>query len=312
MGHQRLKGVLLYLILIGAVLGLLWPRYQSPPTAEFDGLHDFVGRQITLPAAKPMRIVSLSPGNTEILFALGAGDRVVGVTDYCDYPASAKERPKVGGFQNPDLETIVQMQPDIVFASGAFQTQTIVALERAGIPVVAIEPHSMPEVLRAIELVGLLIGEKANASRLNDQLAQVLAKVRAAGQQDNKPQVFVEVWDLPFMTIGGKSYISDVIAQAGGVNVAAGRAGDYIPADFETLYTYNPDVYLVAHRGVLAGGETMVTGKPELQDIAAIKQQRVYVIVDDFLARPGPRSFIAMEQVATILQVKSRENGDSK
>jgi iron complex transport system substrate-binding protein len=312
MGVMRLKGMLLYLLLIGAVLGLLWPRSQPLTGTESAELHDFVGREITMPAAKPMRIVSLSPGNTEILFALGAGDRVVGVTDYCDYPAIAKERPKVGGFQSPDLETIVQMQPDIVFASGAFQSQIILALERAGITVVAIEPHSVPDVLRAIELVGLLIGEQDNASQLNRQLGQILDRVRAAAQQGDKPRVFVEVWDLPFMTVGGKSYISDVVAQAGGINVAAGRTGDYIPGDFETLYTYNPDVYLVAHRGGLADGETMVTSKPELQDIAAIKNGQVYTITDDFLARPGPRSFVAMEQVAAILQAKSKGIGDSK
>jgi len=308
MSKLHRKEILLFVIVAAVVFGLLWPRQEVPSVTESSSLRDFLGRQITLPAEKPLRIVSLSPSNTEILFALGAGDRVVGVTTYCDYPAEAKKLPKVGGFQNPDLETIVQMNPDVVFASGALQAQIIKALERAGIPVVAIEPHSMPEVLHAIELVGLIIGEQENAAQLSNELSYVLDKVRRSQKPGEKPRVFVEVWDLPLITVGGKSYISDVIVQAGGINVAAAKHGDYVPVDFETLYTYNPEIYLITHRGGLGDGNTLITAKPELKDIAAIKQRQIYTIVDDFLARPGPRSFIALEQVAAILQ----GNGERK
>lgn len=289
-------------IALCALITLLMPgRNQLPPAGA--GLKDALGRNITIPVNKPVRIVSLAPANTEILFAIGAGDQVVGVTSYCNFPEEAKQRPKVGGFYNPDIETIVMMHPDIVFSTGEMQRKTVQALEKAGINVVAVEPQNMQQVLQAINLMGLLVHEQDKSSKLSAELEQKFAAVQAKVNPDGKRRVFLEVWDVPLLTVGAKSYINDVVVQAGGVNVAGDRQADYLPSDYEMLYAYNPDTYLVIRNGE-AGKESRVFEQYALADIDAVKANRIFYVNDDYLGRSGPRSFTALEQIADILQSK--------
>ena len=277
----------------------------SPEPVLEAKLVDFLGRPIEATMQKPQRIVSLSPGNTEIIFAVGAGNRLVGVTTYCDYPDAARALPKVGGFYDPDVETIILMQPDIVFTSGQMHLRVIQSLERAGIKVVAIEPQSMADVIKAVRLVGELLHEQDNSEKIANQLEQKLRAVQALNQPDKSPhRVFIEVWDVPLLTVGAKSYISDIVTQAGGINVAADRQADYTPCDYEALYAYNPDTYLIVRNG-MAGKESRVISKSEVADIEAIRRKRVFYVSDDYLGRPGPRSFIALEQIGEILHGKN-------
>lgn len=297
-----------YFVMSLFILIMLLPVQESK-TSTRGQLQDFLGRSIDIPETKPLRIVSLAPSITEILFAVGAGDRVVGVTTYCDFPEQAKKLPKVGGFQSPDIETIVMMRPDLVLASGQMHYQTIRALEKAGIRVAAIEPQTMEEVLKAIRLIGSLVHEEANGEKLAGELAQKLQNIRTLHAGSDKRRVFVEIWDVPLLTVGAKSYIHDVIVQAGGVNVAGARQVDYLPSDFETLYAYNPDTYLVVRHGVY-GKKTEVFTKFQLNDIQAVRENRIFYVSDDFLARPGPRSFAALEEVAAILHSSTKSGSE--
>jgi iron complex transport system substrate-binding protein len=257
-------------------------------------------------AAKPQRIVSMSPGNTEILFALGAGDRVVGVTSFCDYPEQAKAKPKIGGFYTPDVETIVTLAPDIVFAAGDVQSRYISSLQQAGIPVVSIEPKTMPEVLTAITVISELIGEQANGAVLHAALANQLEQVHQLTKATTPRRVFLEVWDMPFLTVGSKSFISDIITQAGGISAAIDRDVDYTPCDFETLYAYDPETYITINR--TQEESRTVSNRPELAEITAIKENQVYHMQDDILARPGPRSFTGLAQLAKLLHPEVMQN----
>ncbi|HEY3426201.1 MAG TPA: cobalamin-binding protein [Negativicutes bacterium] len=257
-------------------------------------------------AAKPQRIVSMSPGNTEILFALGAGDRVVGVTSFCDYPEQAKAKPKIGGFYTPDVETIVTLAPDIVFAAGDVQSRYISSLQQAGIPVVSIEPKTMPEVLAAITVISELIGEQANGAVLHAALANQLEQVHQLTKATTPRRVFLEVWDMPFLTVGSKSFISDIITQAGGISAAIDRDVDYTPCDFETLYAYDPETYITINR--TQEESRTVSNRPELAEITAIKENQVYHMQDDILARPGPRSFTGLAQLAKLLHPEVMQN----
>jgi iron complex transport system substrate-binding protein len=257
------------------------------------------GAAMPVHSAKPQRIVSMSPAITEILFALGAGDRVVGVTSYSDYPIEAKNKPSIGGYQAPDMETVVALAPDMVFAMGEIQAKPIRILEQAGIPVVSVEPATLNEVIDAIDQISAVIGEQERGRQLHNELASTLHKVQKRLAQAPRERVFLEVWDVPLLTVGSKSFMNDLIVQAGGVNVAAGNQVDYTPCDIETLYTYNPESYLVVSHS--RQGTRDFVNQPALSDMEAVKNNQVFQLDDDLLNRPGPRCFAGLVEVATVL-----------
>lgn len=279
----------LYIFSIAMILAVLWnsdlKRDQSTT--------------IQYVSDKPQRIVSMSPGNTEILFALGAGDRVVGVTSYSDYPEEAKTKPSIGGYHAPDVEKVVALAPDIVFAMGETQSQAIRVIEQAGIPVVSVAPKTLPEILTAIDQISEAIGESEKGAALHQQLAQQLERVQHLTAPLQPKRVFIEIWDSPLLTIGNQSFISDLIQQAGGMNVAASKAVDYTPCDLESLYDYNPEVYVVLSHN--RNDLRSLISRPDLADLEAVKNKQVFQIYDDVLSRPGPRSFAGLSRLAEIL-----------
>ena len=258
--------------------------------------------------SKPQRIVSMSPGNTEIVFALGAGDRVVGVTSYSDYPEEAKTKPTIGGYHAPDVEKIVSLAPDVVFAMTDIQAKYIQILRQAGIRVVAVEPKTLPEILNAIDIISEALGEEARGRQLHKELAGQLDQVRRQVGTAPAKRTFLEVWDTPLLTVGRQSFIHDLITQAGGINVSADKNVDYTPCDIEQLYAYNPEVYVVLSHS--RDDIRSVITNPNLAAIQAVKANQVFSITDDLLQRPGPRSFTGLVKLAEILhpqEMKERE-----
>ncbi len=292
-----LIGGILLAILLGAAQRQQAEQVQPGPRTE-----------LATPA-RPQRIVSMSPGNTEILFALGAGDRVVGVTSYSDYPEEAKTKPSIGGYHAPDVEKIVALSPDIVFAMGEIQATYIKILQQAGIKVISVEPKTLPEILTAIGVIGEAIGEKERGEVLRASLARKLDEVRRSTARFPPKRVFLEIWDAPLLTEGNRSFINDIIIQAGGVNVAADRNVDYTPCDVETLYAYNPDIYIIISHS--RDDSRSFIYQPELADIAAVKNRQVFQMVDDLVIRPGPRSFTGLAEMAAILHPETK-HGETK
>lgn len=285
------------LLTVGGVVFGLWTKPSDPLTGRT--IVDFAGRTVALPLERPKRIISLSPSNTEILFAIGLSDQIVAVSDYSDYPPEAKQKPRIGGFQSPDVEQIVSLQPDIVFA-GSLHARAVEVLTAAGIRVVVVEPKTMQEVLDALTLVGEITREQTAAQKVTAELAARLQTIRKLIAAEPKQRVFLEVWDEPFMTIGGKSYLSDIVTQAGGINVAAEKPTDYMTCDFEYLYSLNPDLYIaVNHIGL---GRTLnMSSHPWMRNLQAVANGKVYYVPDDILSRPGPRSFEGLVELAKIL-----------
>lgn len=265
---------------------------------------DSIGRE------KPQRIVSLSPGNTEILFALSAGDRVVGVASYSDYPEDAKNKPSIGGYHAPDVEKILSLAPDLVIAMGEVQVKYIQSLKRAGIVVVSVEPKNMQEILDAIDIISAAIGEQERGVALRSELEHKLSEVRRVTANSTSKRVFLEVWDSPLLTVGNKSFINDIINQAGGINVAAERNVDYTPCDIETLYSYDPDAYVVISHS--RNASRAFINKADFADMAAVKNQQIAAINDDLLTRPGPRSFTGLVKLAEILHPEAIKDGEIK
>jgi iron complex transport system substrate-binding protein len=283
-----------------SILLCLGCAQQSPPGNIVDGL----GRSVTIDKI-PQRIVSLAPSNTEILFALGLGDKVVGVTEYCNYPQEAMTKPKVGGFSNVDIEKVVSLEPDLVLATHIHGKTVIPALEKLGLTVVAITPGSLNEVLDSITLVGKITGQSREASKLiNDlgtRIEAVMDKTRILSP-DQKPRVFYITWHDPLMTAGTETLADDVISSAGGQNIAYDISGDKA-INLETVIYRDPQV-IVASVGMGSGEDLpwqYVQTEPRLENTQALLNDRVYKIDGDVIHRPGPRIVDALEQMAQFI-----------
>ena len=270
------------------------------PTSDFPlTLTDDIGREITIDT-KPERVVSLLPSNTEILFAVGAGEQVVGVTSYCNYPEEATTREQVGGITTKSLnvETIVALEPDLVLASGS-QSDIIPILEESGLTVVVLEPATFDDIFANIELVGQVTGHTDEATALTGELRQrvdtVTATVSAA---DAQPTVFYEVWHDPLMTGGPNTFIGQLITLAGGQSIFADVEEDWPQVSTEVVVERNPAVILGpdSHADELTAEK--INARAGWESVAAVQNGEIYMLNGDAVSRPGPRIVDMLEEAA--------------
>ncbi len=261
---------------------------------------DDLGRSVTIPT-KVTRVVSLAPNLTENIFAVGAGDRLVGVTTFCNYPEEAKSIAKIGDTMNPNMESIVALKPDIVFVSTASQIEAFMkTLEANGIAVYVSNPGSLEGVMTGIRRLGDLFGTASLANALAESLNERVAKVRSFSTYDPRypmdlvyqNKVFVQISKEPLFTIGKSSFLQDVIVSAGGQSVTANLETDYPKVSKETALTLNPEVV------ILSDSEDNKEPNEVFKNSPAVKNGRVYRINADLISRPGPRLVDALEQIA--------------
>ena len=253
--------------------------------------------------AKPLqRIVSLAPSNTEILFAIGAGDRIVGVTDYCNYPPEAMNRTKVGGYSTIDVEKVIALNPDLVVAAYGNGLETIETLRNNGLTVIAFNPKNISDVMRDIEILGRVTGCEENASKLIEMMKNKIAEVEKAVANASKPKVVHILWHDPIWISGNNTFIDELIRLAGGKNAFSDMDGWKI-VSVEDILERNPDVIIV-NSGTGMGGSEHVLYEwaiSELKDISAVKNGRVYIINADIISRPSYRLVYALEEIARFL-----------
>lgn len=261
---------------------------------------DDIGRQVTLEGV-PERLVSISPACTEILFALGLGDKVVGVTEYCNYPEEAAEREKVGTFTAPNQEAIVALDPDLVLATGGLQEELIDGMEQIGLTVYVVNPNTFAETVETIREVGKITGAELKAGEVADDMqarADVISsdvKQRAAAGAA-RPKVFYEIfYENNVWTAGSDSIISDLVKLAGGTNLGDADSSDYYEFSVERLVAENPDVYLVGSGSMASPGD--ITTRSGWDSIKAIQDGRVYVVDEDLVYRTGPRLIDGLEEI---------------
>jgi len=291
-----------YLCILGALA--LFLCFSCVPQSPSGNIVDGLGRSVTIDKI-PQRIVSLAPSNTEILFALGLDDKVVGVTEYCNYPQAAKTKPKVGGFSTVDIEKVVSLEPDLVLATQIHGKTVIPALEKLGLTVVALTPSSLHEVLDSITLVGKITGQSREASKLTNNLRMRIEAVADKTRNltpNQKPRVFYITWHDPLMTAGIETLTDDIISKAGGQNIASDISGNKT-ISLETAIYRDPQV-IVASVGMGAGEDLpwqYVRTEPRLKNTQALLNDRVYKIDGDLIHRPGPRIVEALEQMAKFI-----------
>ncbi len=279
---------------------------EEQETAEVNDetvVTDQMGREVVIKGV-PERIISLSPSNTEISFALGLGDRIVGVTEYCNYPPEAEEKVAVGGFDSPSIEKIIELEPDLVLAS-TIHNEEVPRLEELDITVLVIEASTLSELYDSMSLVAKMTGVPDAGEELIDSMREridaVEKKVSSVDPED-KVRVFYEVYSDPLMSAGEGAFINEIISLAGGENIFGDVAENYPQISAETVAERQPEIILYPdYHGTADFVSDEMAGRPGWESVPAVENKRIYAVSDDVFARPGPRVVEAVEEAAELL-----------
>lgn len=281
---------------------------RPAPPPDLPAVTDDLGRSVRV-AKTPERIVSLSPAATEILFSIGAGPKVVAGTEFDNYPEEAKQLQRIGGFtpHSINVEAILAQKPDLVVA--APQKEVIAALEKFGIPVVALDPKSVNDVWNNIELLGKLTGCEEKAKEVAEDCRKKWTEIKrshaisvTAGEAP--PKVLFVLADGPLISCGKGTFIDELITTAGGVNVFADVDTPWPVVSDEQVLDRKPDVILcIDHAGGDGGGvPARLKNRTGWQDVPAVKAGKVFAVDADLVTRPGPRLIDGLKQVTGRLQ----------
>ena len=263
---------------------------------------DEAGRRVRLPL-RIERIISLAPNLTEIVYAVGAGDRLVGDTEYCDYPPEAKNVAKIGDTMHPSVERIIALKPQIVLVSTASQLEAFTKqLDEQKIAVYVTNPRSLEEVFRCIETLGDLFGERDRAAGVATELRKRANRVEEAVKQVKLVKVFYQVSGEPLYTIGRDAYLTDLVRRAGGVSVTADVPGAFPRFSDEAALAARPEAIILPGGGSM--GSANSTAAAALKNSPAVLNNRIYKINDDHLSRPGPRLVDGLEEMARALHAE--------
>jgi len=302
MKRKRLKwtslmsiGILLSAIFIG-MSGISLAN-EFPLTITGD-----LNREVTI-TKQPERIISLSPANTEILFALGLGEKVVGITNVCNYPSQTKEKEKIGDYNNPNLEKIIELEPDLILASHGNPTELIDQLEELNYTVVGLNPKNIDDVISSITMVGKITGNVKEAARLTEEMEERIGAVLSKTSslvENNKPRVLYVVWYKPLWTAGSGTFIDELIQKAGGINIAGDIAG-WPQMNLETVIEKNPQVIIIGYSEDQPELIQAVRNESTLDQTDAFKNNQIHTIDTDIVSRTGPRIVDALEEIAKII-----------
>jgi iron complex transport system substrate-binding protein len=277
-------------------------------TSELDQYNQFLnvtvvddfGYIVNITSA-PTRIVSLSPSNTEILFSVGAGNQVVGVTEYCDYPynftawVSAGNMSSIGSYWQPAIEPIIALHPDLVVASGSSSEDAASKLRNLGYTVIILNAENLNDVLNDIYLVGKATGHTDQATALvssyRARIDTITAKVANA---TTTPKVYYETSIDPLMTAGPNTFVSDLIALAGGKNIYDDATTQWPVISSDSVITKNPEIIISYHTD---GFGT----RPGWSNIDAVANNKIYALPNFEFSRPGPRLLDALDSLTKII-----------
>jgi iron complex transport system substrate-binding protein len=272
---------------------------QSDTNAVTQQITDDAGRTVTLPA-RVDRVITLAPNLTEIVFAIGAGDRLVGDTTYCDYPPQAKNVAKVGDTLSPSLEKIIALKPQVVIVSTASQLEVFThQLQSQNIAVFVTDPRDLDGVFRSIEQIGRILDQQQEAKDLVDTLRARTNTVEQAVKQTKPVRVFYQLSAEPLYTAGHDSFVTDLMRRAGASSVTADVPGAWPKYSNESALAANPDAIILPTGGSMGAGNANVA--EALRNSPAVQAGRVYKINDDHLVRPGPRAVDGLEEMARAL-----------
>lgn len=289
------------------------PEPTLVPTEEPEPEPDFIPQEFTdsldreiVVDTPPLRIVSLAPSVTESLFAIGAGDLVVGRTEYCDFPAEVESLPTIGGFaaSSISVETILDLEPELVIGGSTYQAEVIDALESARINAFIIQPASVEEIFDSLQLLGMVTDRQEGADILVEDMQSridAVAEIVSTIPEEERLTVFFEVWHEPLMTTTLQTFLGELIQIAGGVNIFAGIEEDYPAVSAEQILEADPDVIL----GPSSHGDQLtvevISSREGWGDLTSVQNEAIYLIDGNMISRSGPRIAEALETIADIL-----------
>ena len=248
----------------------------------------------------PQKVVSLAPSVTETIFALGSGDRLVGVTTSCDYPAAARKIPKIGGFMSPSLETIVAKRPGIVIGvSSATDPAKVREMERLGLEVILISLASVSDILSSIKSIARSLGSPEAGEKLVHKITLQMDQVRERVAPAPRRSTLLLVGLRPLIAVGGKNFIDELITLAGGKNIAGDAAQPWLNLPDEYVVAKAPQVIIEAGMG--SERDQIAKHWADLKSIPAVQHRRVYRYPSDKILRPGPRIGEGLEEIARLL-----------
>jgi iron complex transport system substrate-binding protein len=261
---------------------------------------DDLGRKMYL-AKAPTRVISLAPSVTEMLYAIGLDQEIVGVTQFCDYPPAALAKPKVG-YSNPNIESIVALQPDLVLAPREFlRSGTLDKLEQVKIPAFILEAKAIEDIPSHIQTLGRMLGRSATADRVATDMRQRMGEIKKKTESLPRPRLLYVLNSQPLITVGPGSFIHQLIELAGGANIAAAAKSAYPRLNMEAVIKEDPEILLfpVGRSEGIPPGEQQLWRRWSM--LSAVKHDRFHQIESNLLNRPGPRIVEGLEHLLRII-----------
>lgn len=294
------------ILVLGGVGGCRSKRQDSghPHPKATQRVTDGVGREVSIPV-RPERIISLAPNLTEILFALGLDDKIVGVTNYCDFPAPALTKARIGDTIGPNLERIIALKPDLVLVTTSSQLENLTRqLDGLSIPVYVTNPRTVQDVIATIRLLGMVTGESGRGAEIATEMERRLELIEERVSLLPRVRVLYLLQQDPLIVPGKHTFLNDLINLAGGVSISGEEAADYPQFSRETVLVRAPEVILLpsGHGG---GGVDPMALRRLFGRTPAVAANRVLTISADLVDRPGPRIIDGLEQVAQALHPES-------
>ena len=261
---------------------------------------DDAGRKLYF-AKPPQRILSLAPSITEMLFAIGLDEEIVGVTNFCNYPPAAARKPKVG-YTHPNVESILALRPDIVAAPREFlRADVLTKLDELKVPVFILEAKSLEDVFSHIRTLGRIFNRSSIADDVTRHMRERIAHITRQLEAAEKKRVLYVLSSQPLITVGPESYIHQMIELAGGINIASGTSGAYPRLNMETVLQEDPEVLIFPVGISESVPESEQQAWKRWTGLSAVKHRRLRAISSDALNRPGPRVVDGFEQLARLI-----------
>jgi iron complex transport system substrate-binding protein len=262
---------------------------------------DEVGREVTFPFP-PKRIVSLAPNITEILFSLDLDEEIVGVSIHCNFPEKAKSKDRVGSYISLDFEKITFLKPDLIIATGVGNTRDMVdRLEKLGFQTYVIYPKNFGGILQSIGHIGQVVNREKEARVIIEEMRKRSQRVVELTKGLPRPKVFIQIGDIPIVTVGRGSFADDLIRLAGGENIAGNEKGVYPRFGMEEILKRSPEVIVISSMNPKGDYQKILQEWTRWKTIPAVKNGRIHLIDSDLLDRPSPRIIDGLEELARAL-----------
>ncbi len=309
---KKLVILVIALIIVGvtAVVGFTFfykPEEITGPISVIDS----VGRNVTITNYPPERIVSLAPSCTEILYALGLGDKIVGVDEYSDHPPEVLDRVEegtlttVGSFAEINLELVVGLEPDLILATGGVQRVVAESLEGQGQTIVVLYPERFDGVLADISLVGKITGKTDEAEAIVTDMQTRAQEIADKVKDLPKPSVYIEIFfNGGYWSFGSDAYATELISMAGGTNVFSAVSGGHISTSAEEILQADPEIIIIS-KGSMAEGcgltPEVIIARPGWNEISAVKNDQIFEITESIMVRGVPRLIEGLEELAEVI-----------